>query len=104
MSVYDGPATSLGTFNKAVASAGTQEQITSTSTPIAWVVITAAPGNSGSIAVGGANADATADAELGVSLAAGDSIALPINDLSAVWIDATTSGDEVSGLYGRVSG
>jgi hypothetical protein len=75
-------------------------QLTSTVTPCVWLAITAAPANAGNIVVGDANVDATADAENGISLAAGDTFVLPVNDVSMVWIDATTSGDEVGFLYG----
>lgn len=90
----------LGVGNKAVATAGTAEALVSASTPCAWVVITAAPANTGNITVGDSNVVAAADAEAGVTLAAGDSLTLPVLDLSIVFIDATVSGDEVGFLYG----
>jgi hypothetical protein len=100
MSISLEPATKIVGGNKAVATAGTQVQLTSAVTPCLWVGITAAPANSGSVTVGDANVDATADAENGLSLAAGDTVVLPVNDVSMIWIDAATSGDEVGFLYG----
>lgn len=103
MSIYGGPASSLLGGNKVVTAAGTQERLVASSTPCAWVVITAAPANTGKITIGDSSVDATADAENGVTLEAGASFTVPINDATNVWLDATVSGDEVGYLIGKVS-
>lgn len=100
MTIFNTPPTSLLTGNTAVASAGTRVQLTTTKTPCAWVVVTAAPANAGNIVVGDVNVVATSDAERGVTLDGGDSITIPIADVSSVYIDADTSGDEVGYLAG----
>ena len=100
MSIYENPVNSIGAGNTVVTTAGTRVQLTTTATPCSWVVITAAPANAGKITVGGSTVVATADAEVGVTLSAGDSFTVPINDVSKVYIDATNSGDEVGYLYG----
>lgn len=97
------PAARLGSGNKVVTTAGTPVQLTSTVTPIVWVIITAAPANGGKITVGDSSVVATADAERGVTLSAGDSVMLPIIDLSLVYLDTTNSGDEVGYLYGYMA-
>jgi hypothetical protein len=103
MSIYEGPVTSLVGGNKVVTTAGTQVQLVTTSTPCAWVIISAAPANAENIVVGDANVDATADAEAGISLDAGQNIRLDVNDASMIWLDASASGEEVGYLIGAVS-
>ena len=94
-------ASSIVSGNRVVTTAGTQVQLVlSTTVTSEWVVITAAPANTGRITVGDANVDATADAEAGITLGPGDSVSLPVRNLSSVWIDSTVSGDEVGYLYG----
>jgi hypothetical protein len=82
-----------------VTAAGTDEQITSTSTPCKKVDLTAQTDNTGYIAVGGEGVDATEATGTGVYLSAGDTYCIEIDDLSDVYIDATVSGDGVRYTY-----
>jgi hypothetical protein len=91
--------------NKVVASAGTQERLVAQPAACSWIVITAAPANAGNITIGASDVDATADAEAGITLDAGQSTpVLPVNNASLLWVDATNSGDEVGYIYGTVAG
>jgi hypothetical protein len=103
VSIYANPASSIVSGNTVVTTAGTRVPLSTTQAVIAWVIITAAPANTGKITVGGVDVVATADAELGVTLSAGDSITLPVNNLNSVYLDSTVSGDEVGYLYGKVA-
>ena len=103
MSNYGNPASSIAGGNTVVTTAGTRVVLSSTNANVAWVIITAAPANTGKITVGGSDVVATADAEVGITLSAGDSLTLPINNLGSIWLDSTVSGDEVGYLYGKVS-
>lgn len=94
-------AESIGSANRVVTTAGTQVQLTTTSTPAVWVIITAAPANGGNITIGGPDVDGTADAESGMTLDGGQTTPLlPITDLADIWIDTSNSGDEVGYIYG----
>lgn len=96
----------LGDGSKNVAAAGTAEQLSTVSTAIRWLAITARPGNTGKIAVGASTVRATAGSERGVLLAAGETVRLEpdhgVDDLAQVWVDATVSGNGVTFAYGTV--
>lgn len=103
MSVYEQPAATLEAGNTVVTAAGTPVQLTSTSTPCAWVKITAAPNNGGNITVGDEdNVDATSDAEAGVTLDAGVTETFYVQNANVLWLDTTNSGDEVGYLIGKI--
>ncbi len=84
---------------KTVTTAGT-DVVLATSASAKWVVIQAQTDNTGVIAVGEAGVDATVATGNGVALAAGESLSIPVEDLSTVYIDATVSGDGVRYTYG----
>jgi len=102
MSIYAESAAKVVGSNVVVASAGTQVQITATPTPCVWVMVTAAPANTGGIVVGDSSVDGTADAETGVSVAKGTTETFFVKDASELWVDAPTSGDECAVLIGKV--
>jgi hypothetical protein len=102
MSLLDKPVRVLGVGSKDVTAAATAEQLTTAAIAVSWVILTARPANTGKIAYGNASVVATADAEVGAVLGAGDSVTLPVSELSLVWIDASASGDGVSYTYGQV--
>lgn len=87
---------------KNVATAGTQVQLFSTSTPCHCAVIQADPGNAGVVYIGDANVASNA---YGVSLAAGASVSLSCDgndskiDLMDFWIDSAQNDENVSVLY-----
>ena len=84
--------TGIGHGVKTVTSAGTDEALAS-STVAKVVIIQAQTDNTGVIAVGAAGVDAAVATGTGVALYAGDSIALEIDNLADVYIDATVTGD-----------
>lgn len=96
----DHTTTGIGHGVKTVASAGTDEALVGSATPAKWVTVQAQSDNTGSIAIGGSGVDATEATGTGISLAAGESVTLPVNDLADVHVDATTSGDGVRYTYG----
>jgi hypothetical protein len=81
---------------KQVTSAGTAVQITSTKTPIGGVIIQALPGNTGDVTIGASTVvGASGATHIGINLVKGDSIYLPIRDLSLIWVDAVTTNDAI---------
>ena len=98
----DHATTGISGGNKTVATAGTAVTLKSTATPAKWIWIHAYTLNTGRIAIGGSNVNAsqTIGTGTGGSLAAGDSVMLPINDISEIYIDATVSGEGVRYTYG----
>ncbi len=93
-------ATTLGTGRRTVAAAGTPVQLQGTAILSLWVIITAETDNTRVIVVGGASVEAALATREGTPLGAGDTIALDVVDLSAVWIDSTVNGDGVTYTYG----
>lgn len=93
-------SSSIGSGTKNVTTAGTEVQLTTTSTPCSWVVVTARPANTGKIVVGDSAIVATAGSERGIVLSAGSSVSLPVDDVSKVYIDSTVNGEGVSFGYG----
>ncbi|MBU2177783.1 MAG: hypothetical protein KJ556_22035 [Gammaproteobacteria bacterium] len=91
--------TTIGQGVKVVATVGTDLQIISTSTAAKIVIIESQTDNTGLIAVGGSGVDATEATGTGVILYAGDTITVPVDDLSDVYIDATVSGEGVRYTY-----
>lgn len=95
----DHTTTGIGHGVTNVTTAGTDVALAS-STPAKWVVIMARRTNTANIAVGGSGVDATASTGNGVTLAAGESITLPVDNLADVYIDATVNGEGVRYTYG----
>lgn len=79
-----------------VASAGTANRVTTTSTDITEVILTAETDNTGIIAVGGAGVIAALATRTGTPLLAGESIVLAEDNLTNIWIDSTVTGDGVT--------
>lgn len=76
---------------KTVATAGTAEALAA-STTVKSVVIKALYSNTGTVYVG----DSSVSSTTGIELAAGDSVALEIDDLSKIYLDVSVSGEGVS--------
>jgi hypothetical protein len=93
-------AITLGDERKVVTTAGTRVALAG-STACRWVAICAEADNTGTIVVGAAASVVAALAtRRGIPLAAGESIALEIDNLSDIGLDSTVSGDGVTFLYG----
>lgn len=88
----------IGDNRKVVASAGTAEALAA-STACKSVVITAETDNTGTISVGGSTVVAALGTRRGTPLGAGESVAIDIDNLSKVFIDATVTGDGVTYTY-----
>ncbi len=102
MSVYTESAASIVSGNFVVTTAGTQQQLSATSIPCVWVMITAAPANTAGIVVGDANVDGTADAENGITVPKATTETFFVRDASLLWVDAPNSGDEFGYLIGKI--
>lgn len=90
---------SIGDGLKLITTAGTREALAS-STACRSVVITAKQTNTNIVAVGGSTVVAASGAtRRGTPLNAGDSIAIDIDDLSKVYIDAIVDGEGVTYTY-----
>ena len=91
----------IGTLSMDVYVPGTERQLSATSIGCAKVIITALSNNAGVICIGDKNVVAATAGRKGIPLVAGQSITLPVSDVSMVWIDATVAGDGVSAIYMR---
>ena len=80
---------------KVVATAGQREQLVATVSTAKGVFITAIATNTGVTGVGGATVVATAGTQQGTPLYAGETIFIPIDDLSKVYLDVQISGNGV---------
>ena len=90
--------TTIGDDRKTVTAAGTRVALAS-STACKQVIITAETDNTGNITVGGSTVVAALATRRGIPLAAGDSVALEIDNLADVFIDSTVNGDGVTFAY-----
>jgi len=83
---------------KVVATAGTH-LVLADDTACQVVIIQAQTDNTGAIAVGADEVDATIATGNGIILYSGDSITLPVANLADVYIDSTVSGEGVRYIY-----
>jgi hypothetical protein len=96
-------ATRIRQAIKTVAASGTPVQLVDEAnvrSPVTSVTVTALNTNEGTVVVGGKGVLATlgthaAPTQNGIPLAKGQSTTLPVCDISAIWVDSTTSGDAV---------
>ena len=90
---------SISHGRKVVTTAGTAVTLAS-STPTNFVIITAETDNTGMIVVGGSTVIAALATRQGTPLAAGESLVVPVEDLSWVYIYYTVNGDGVTLTFG----
>lgn len=90
--MLDHPASSLIDGSKDVAAAGTAEKLSTDNQRILGVTIHANADNTGDIYIGGP----TVAAGRGIVLDGGESVSIPVAQLSAVYVDAGTTGDGVT--------
>jgi len=84
------------TAQKNVAVSGTPEQLDAALIPDgASVVVKAKTANTGTITVGNSSANALNSGTAHYKLTAGMAIGLQVKDASAIWLDATVSGEGV---------
>lgn len=96
--MLENPASSLGCGRKVVTTAGTAVALAAV-TRCKSVAITAETDNTGVITVGDSSVVGALATRKGTPLAAGQSVAFDINDLSLVFIDTTVNGDGVTFTY-----
>lgn len=99
MTVLSNPANALGDGRKVVAAAGTAERLSASSVRCRSLVVTAESDNTGVVVVGGATVVAALATRRGTPLVAGQSVALDVTNLKAVFIDSTVNGDGVTFTY-----
>ncbi len=83
---------------KAVTTAATRVQLSTTEFACEAVIIQALEANTGHIVVGGGDVVASAASRVGFRLPSGSNptpVVLPVKDLSLIWLDATVSGEGV---------
>lgn len=101
MAKLDNPSGSLKGGVAVCTAAGTANAIATTNVQCSWVVIQAQNSNTGNVMIGTSAVDITDGSETsGIELAAGESVTLPVSNLSEIYIDADTSADGVTYLYG----
>lgn len=83
---------------KTISTSGTAVKLTDFTT-CAHVFITAKSDNSGTIVIGGSTVVAALATRRGTPLDPGDTMDFPINDLSKIYVDSTSSGDKVTFTY-----
>lgn len=86
----------LYTAQQNVTTSGTPVQLTAQSVPQGAVaMVKAKSGNAGTITVGFSSATALNTGTSHFKLAANQAVSVQVNNLNAVWIDATTNGEGV---------
>ena len=97
-----GTAGTIVDGTKTITTAGTAVQITATATPCKKVWLNADLGNTNPVVVGGSTVDATAGSMRGIILIpANPPVEIEIDDLSKLYVDAQTNGDEICFVYVR---
>ena len=86
---------SISDGSQTVTTSGTRVQLTSTSTPMFFAIITALSSNTGTIWVGGS----TVASGRGMPLVALQSCKVDVDDLSKIYIDSTVNGEGVSFVF-----
>ena len=90
--------TGIDDGRKTVTTAGTAETL-AVSTAAKAVIITAETDNTGYVVVGGSTVVAALATRRGTPLNAGDTVALEIDNLADIYLDATVSGEGVTYTY-----
>jgi len=100
-STNEQPFNQMGDGRQVVAEAGTRVQLSSTSTKVSKVVVSAIPTNANYITVGGSTVVAAAGTETGKVLYPGDSETFFVDNLTKIYIDAVVSGNGCTYIYYR---
>ncbi len=98
--VIPGGHDTLTDFTVTVTTAATRVQFTGSATPVHAVYVVADVGNAGQIVVGSSTVVAASGSQRGIVLFVGNpGVWIPVADLSSLWVDATSNGDKVCGVY-----
>lgn len=89
---------SIGDGRKTVTTAGTAEALAG-STACKKVVIMAMIANTGNIVVGGSSVVAAEATRQGISLMAGASVQIEIDNLNKIYLDSEVNGEGVTFIY-----
>lgn len=90
-------ATTLTDGIKTITTAGTPEQISTTSVPCEYVMVSPLTTNTGYVALGGSTVIATATQMRGIALGTGHSpVLVPVDDLNKIYLDVEFAGQGIS--------
>lgn len=93
-------ARSVVSGRKAVAAAGTAEQLVSTSTHCFMIIVCADLGNSNPVVIGNSSVVAAEGSQVGTVLVPGNPpLLLLIDDVNKIYVDAITNNDAVCYTY-----
>ena len=85
---------------KAVASAGTAVQLTTTSTHCFMVIVSADLGNTNPVVIGGSDVVAVSGSQKGIVLVPGNNpVMIVIDDVNKIYVDSQSDGDAVCYAY-----
>jgi hypothetical protein len=90
------PFTKLQDSRTLIPTPGSRIQLNTTSTPCGKLTVTALESNAGEVVYGGTTVVAALGTRSGTPLVPGQSVDIPIDDLSKVWLDTLNSNDGVS--------
>lgn len=99
-------ATGLAQGRRSNSTPGTAIQVTTTSTPCKWVVVSSVSNNATVVNVGASGVLAavglspSVGTSTGIPLDVGGSVTVPVDNANKVYFDVRTSGDAVSWLAG----
>jgi len=89
----------VGSGRKTITTAGTAEQLSSTSVPCKRVFIQALEGNTDAVVIGDSNVVASLASRRGKAFFPTQGDWFYVNDLSLLYIDSTANGDKVNFFY-----
>lgn len=98
MPLLDNSASTVLSGRKVVAAAATAERLSTSDARIVAVEVQAETDNTGTVVIGDSGVIASQSTRKGIALDPGDSRVLNVSQLSAIWLDVTTSGDGVTYL------
>lgn len=97
--VVEGGVATLTDGRTTVTTHGTAVALASTAA-IKWVTVTGLTSNAQQVNVGASTVLAASGTQRGVPLLPGDSVSIPVNDISKVFVDSRVDGEGVAWLAG----
>ncbi len=96
MSKLEAPGSAITSGRKAVTTAGTEVQLSTTATDGTEIHICAFSTNTDNVVIGGSDVVAAEGTQKGISLAANEKYVLVFNDASKIYVDSVVNGEGVS--------